>query len=147
MTLQTRANSGRAILIVLTILLLVGGGGYNYQRNLVAEQAEQGERPFKGYQENDLRDLETAYGAEVEGRRGRYQELATRRVKTRDSAVFLDEKVADFERIQRAGDEKRALAGLVAEHRARLNEIQAELAYRDYVNSGMAVHVRRLTTI
>ena len=145
--LQTRANSGRAILIVLTLLLLVGGGGYNYHRNVVAEQAEQGERPFKGYEESDLRDLEAAYSAEVEARQGRYQELATRRVKTSDSAVLLDEKVADFERIQRAGDEKRALAGLLAEHSARLNEIQAELAYRNYVNSGMTIHIRRLTTI
>jgi hypothetical protein len=144
---ETRTNSGRVVFIVLALLMLAGGGAYNYHRNLVAEQAEQGDRPFKGYGESDLRDLKAAYSGQVESREGRYQELATRRVKTRAGAVRLDEKVADFERIQRAGAEKRALGGVVAEHRARLTEIQAELAYRDFMNGGMATHVRRLTSI
>lgn len=144
---DTRTNSGRAIVIVLALLLLAGGGAYNYHRNLNAEVAEQGERPFKGYADDDLRDLEAAYGAQVDSRQSRYQELKTRRVKTSDSAVLLDEKVADFERIQRAGNEKREMAGVMAENTARLHEIQSELAYRDYRNSGMKVHIERLTTI
>ena len=106
-----------------------------------------GSRPFKGYADGDLQNLEAAYRAQVDGQKGLYHELATRRVTTRSGNDMLDKNIANFEHVQRKSDEKRAVAGVVAENQARLSEIQAEIAYRQYVTGGLSVHIKRLTTI
>jgi hypothetical protein len=135
------------MLVVVLLLLVAAGGAYNYHRNLLAEQAEQGSRPFKGYADQDLRDLESAYSAQVESRRDSYESLASRRVKTRKGEQTLGDHVAHFERIQRVSEQKRDAAGDLAVNQARLREIEAELAYRDYVKGGPMVHIKRLTTL
>lgn len=144
---KTRATSGRAMVTVLALSLIAGGGAYNYHRNWQAEQVEQGSRPFAGYAEQDLRDLMTAYGGVVDDHEGEYQTLAKRRTTPRSGSALLDENIANFERAQRASDAKRAVAGIVAENQARLREIESELAYREYVGNGAKVHIRRLTAI
>lgn len=144
---NARTTSGRAMLIALALLLLAAGGAYNYHRNLLAEQADRGSRPFKGYADQALEDLKVAYRGQIDSRKDRYQALAGRRVKTNARSDLLDDKIADFERIQRAGNEKRAVAGEVAENQARLVEIEAELAYRQYVKGGVTLHIKRLTTL
>ena len=144
---NSKTTSGRAMLVVTLLLLAVGAGGYNYHRNLVAETVEQGGRPFKGYADQDLVDLKAAYGMQVDSRKGDYDRLAKRRQKSASNKELLAEKILNFERIQRAGDEKRAMAGFVAENQARVQEIEAELAYRQSLNAGLAVHIKRLTTI
>ena len=145
-TQNTKATAGRAMIVALLLLTIGGAGGYNYHRNFLAEQAEQGARPFKGYARQDLVNLGQAYGLQVEGQRGEYDRLASRRLQGR-SGDMLDENIADFERIQRASDRKRVVAGEVAGNQARLAEIEAELAYRDYTNSGLALHISRLTKL
>ncbi len=142
-----KTTAGRATLVALVLLLLAGAAGYNYHRNYEAEQAEQGVRPFQGYADQDLHDLKAAYRGQVDSRRDRYEQLAKRRTASRSGNEMLDENIANFERVQRAGNEKRAVAGIVAENQARLREIEEELAYRDYVTDGLAVHLKRLIQI
>ena len=68
-------------------------------------------------------------------------------MKTRKHSQTLGEHVADFERIQRASEQKRVAAGDLAVNRARLHEIEAELAYRSYLAGGAMIHINRLTTL
>ena len=99
------------------------------------------------YADQDLADLEQAYRAQVDAGKQSYESLSRRRVKAGARNQSLSEHVADFERVQRAGNQKREAAADLAVLQARLREIEAELAYRDYTRGGMELHIRRLTTL
>jgi hypothetical protein len=143
---NAKATSGSAMVVTLALLLIAGAAGYNYHRNWQAEQVEHGMRPFRAYADQDLRELGAAYRAEVDSRSQSYEALAKRRTKGR-ATDMLGENIANFEKTQRAADQKRAAAGFMAENQARLREIESELSYRAYTAGGVAVHIKRLTTI
>jgi hypothetical protein len=144
---KTKSTSGRAMVVTLLILLVLGAGGYNYHRNLITEQMGEGARPFKSYADSDLQNLEAAYRVEVDGTKGAYDKMARDRVAKRSGKELLKENIKHFDRVQRKSERKRAVAGVVAENMTRLAEVEAEIAYRRHVTGGLSVHLKRLTTI
>lgn len=147
MTKSERGQAGRTVTTVLALLvLLVGGGAWNYHRNLQAEQRDDRPRPFAKYETTDLEALRAAYAQEAESSRQRYTAQSARRQRASGEGL-MDERVREFERIQRTSDRLRELRADVAEQEARLREIDAELLRRSGAASGMALHLQRLLTI
>ena len=131
---------------LLLLVLLIGFGGYNYHRNWQIEQQGESARPFRTYTLDDLTALRDAYEQEAQQYERRYTKKDRQRVRASGEGLMA-ERVAEFERIKRNSEKLRALGGQVAEHEARLAEIQREIDYRLTLDQGMALHLRRLTTI
>jgi hypothetical protein len=147
MTKSERRQAGRTLTTVLALLvLLVGGGAWNYHRNLQSEQQDDRPRPFANYETTDLEALRAAYAQEIESSQQRYTAHSARRQRASGEGL-MDERVREFERIQRTSDRLRELRADVAEQEARLREIDAELARRAGAASGMRLHLERLLTI
>ena len=139
-------NGGRGALIPLLalLLLLAGGGAWNYHRNLARESHE--DRPLRGYAEADLQKLLSAYEQEVKQAASRAS--ATRRAKPRDTqGQLVGESVHEFERVQRASRRVREANGDVAEVEMMVDRIKLELSYRDQERDPTAIFLRRLTSL
>lgn len=134
-----------ALLPLLALLLLLGGGGaWNYRRNVARESQE--DRPLRGYAEADLEKLRSAYEVEVKRLSGRAG--ATRRATARDMpGELVGEKAHEFERVQRASRRVRDANGDVAEAELMVQRISHELSYRDGERDPTAIFIRRLTTL
>jgi hypothetical protein len=139
-------SGGRGALIpLLALLVLLGGGGaWNYHRNLERESQE--DRPFRSYAEADLDKLLAAY--EQEQARAARRAGATRRAEPKAAAgQLVGEGVREFERVQRASQRVRAANGDVAEYDLMVERIQRELSRRDQERDRVALFIRRVTTI
>lgn len=139
---MARSSNNRTLLLVL-IGVLVGGGGWNYNRNLKLEAAEP--RAYRGYSMADLETLREAYKSEVDTHSARYRAAAGRTV-TVGGDGSLENQVSEFERVQRIGRGKRAIAGEYAKNQVRLDEIDRELALRETEGTGFARILRLATT-
>ena len=74
---------------VLLLLVLAGGGGWNYHRNGQIEQATEGARPYRGYAVQDLEKLREAYASELNGVRAEFDSAKRNRARAvRDGAVI-----------------------------------------------------------
>jgi hypothetical protein len=139
-----RGGSGKAVPLLLVLLLLCGAGAWNYRRNLALES--QAERPFRSYAEADLERLLAAYEQEAE--RAQRRAAATRRASVKEMPVGLvGEKAREFERVQRASQRVRDAKGDLAESELMVERIGQELRHRDAERDKVAVFLRRLTTL
>jgi hypothetical protein len=143
---RDKRRQGSAMPLLLMLILLIGLGGYNYHRNWKAEQ-NTGPRPFETYETEDLSQLRDAYEAEVSQYETRYSAQNQRRVRASGDDALMQERVGEFERIQRNTERLRDLGTQVAEREARLREIEKELDYRLALATGFTLHVKRLTSI
>jgi hypothetical protein len=141
-----RRRAGNATNLLVLLLLLVGLGAYNYHRNWQAEQREEGNRPFRTYSLEDLTALRDAYDAEAKQYERRYASQDQVRYRASGEGLMA-ERVAEFERIKRNSTQLRELGGAVAEREARRADIQREIDLRSGNADGLALHLRRLTTI
>ena len=139
---QGKAGSGA--MVGLLLLVLIGLGGWNYHRNYQIEQAERGQSAFSGYDSASLSQLAEAYRAEMEGLDQHYQQLRGARTRIRGTRG-VQEGVREFERVQRATNQLRNATTELASREARIREIDAELARREALGSGLALHFTRLT--
>lgn len=136
-------NSGGSSHLALLIVLLAGLCGYgawNYQRNLEAEAAIP--RPYKGYSDAQLAQLETAYEQQVDALNARYASAADRRGGVRDTQ-FLGEAADEFARVQRRSQSIRELGSRASQEQASLDAIRGEKAVRAQLGSGMTLFLRR----
>jgi hypothetical protein len=139
-----KGGRGALIPLLVLLLLLVGGGAWNYHRNLERESRE--DRPLRGYAEADLEKLLAAYEQEQE--RAARRAGATSRAKPKQaSGGLVGENVRDFERVQRASQRVRDANGDLAETELMVARIQQELQRRDQERDPMALLIRRVTTI
>lgn len=123
--------------LALLLALLVGGYGYwNYNRNIDFEAREY--RPYQGYSVADLQALGDAYRQEIGSMEPAYDRASSRRTQVRDDP-FLGERVAEFERVQRVSAQKRGLGGDLAERKATVELIEAEIARRDGAGAWMVL--------
>jgi len=129
-------------LLLLLLGILVGGGSWNYMRNLELEAAEP--RPYRGYSTTELEALRTAYQAEVDRHSARYRAVSGRTV-TVGGDGSLDRQVDEFERVQRISQGKRAVASDYAKNQVQLDAIDAEIAQRAADSGPVARVFRRLT--
>jgi len=134
------------MILVALLLLIVVGGGYNYHRNMQAEQQDQGPRPFKGYSTADLTSLRDAYDQEVQAYQRKYDSQQRQRVRTSGNGA-MNEQVDQFERVQRNSAAIRETTADVAEREAQLRAINRELELRLALGGGLSLHLKRLTSI
>jgi len=138
-------GSGRTVLGVLVLLLVLGGAGaWNYQRNLAAEEALP--RPWKEYATEDLRALKEAYAQEIDQYSKEWDAARRQRVQARDRGLVGD-AAREFERVQGQAERVRELGRELAEREAALEEIEEEIRLRQELGSGWKLHWRRLTAL
>ena len=134
-----RRSAGNVVPVLLVLVLLMGVGGWNYQRNLKKEPP----RPYSRYADGEIDQLVDAYQRDVGQRAG---SLPPARGKdTRGKGAMLSDHVADFEAAQRRGDAYRAANGALAGQEAVLRQLQKEQALR--AEGPWALHLKRLTKI
>ncbi len=145
--MEIRGREGRATFWLLLALLagLVGGGAYNYQRNLRAEQAAAAKRPLHGYAEADLQRLAAAYRQEIEKLSARYASAKSSRGGVRDHQL-LGEQVQEFERVRKGSESEREAGAVLSEREAALKDVERELQARQGQGDATQVFMRRLFT-
>jgi hypothetical protein len=139
------AKSGKGnqgLLLLVLVGILIGGGTWNFRRNLAIEEAEP--RPYRGYSLEQLEDLKAAYENEVDTHTQRYQQAASRKVNVRGGGMLRDQ-VDEFERVQRIGQKRRAIASDFAKNQVQLDDVKAELRKRETERDELQLFVRRLT--
>jgi hypothetical protein len=142
--MDTRRGAATSPALLLLFAVAIGIAGWNYHRNLEAERAEL--RPYRGYAEADLDALVEAYSAHSEASEARWEATSERRAAVREKA-YLDEKVAEFERVQAVARGTRETRQRWAEAQATLSEIEKEKRRRAAERDAWRVHLRRLTTV
>lgn len=142
-----RRSEGRASVWVLVVLLVgaAAAGGFNYYRNLKADQEAQKHRPLHGYAEADLQHLEAAYQAEVDTLSKRYAAAKGKGGGVREHEL-LGDQVREFERVTKASDGVRDIGATLSEREAALKDVQKELQLREGERDPMQVFLRRLLT-
>jgi len=142
-TERRRRGSANSLLLLL-VLGIVAGLGFNYVRNYRSEQQDEKiERPYAGYDAQALDLLAEGYRAELVAAEKRN---AGRRVETRERHHHGDQ-VREFERVQREARRQRDRALDVAQIRRDLEAIEAEQRHRAVAGEGVGAHLGRLLTL
>lgn len=136
---------GVLVAALLGIVVLAAAGGWNYRRNLEAEQRDASARPLHGYSTGDLEALADAYRQEISAHAGRYASQKNTRAEARDRAHF-DEQVDEFEKVQKHSTRVREAGAEVSVREAELARVEAELRARGGVESDLDRHLRLLFT-
>jgi len=130
--------------LLVLLVILCGAGGWNYHRNLQAENAE--ERPYRGLNQESLASLAEALEAEVEQLAVGY-EAATGRSVTVGSDAMLGERVREFERVQSISHSTRAVGQRLSQSEGSLQRVRLERRRREQDADPVKKHLRRLLTI
>lgn len=143
-----RAESGRAIgSLLLMLVLLAAGGGWNYYRNLQFEKASNSSRPYKAYSVADLESLRAAHASELEAVRGHFGRAKRGRVEQVGDVGSIAANVEQFRKTTRASSAIREAAADVSARQTQIEELDRELALRTQFGEGFARHMKLLTTI
>ena len=137
-------GSGSRVMLLFLLLALAGGlGAWNYQRNVAAERAEL--RPFRSYSDADLESLTEAYRAEVVTYTKRYEVLTGRKV-TINEHVHPDQKLREFERVQRISQNTRDLVTQLAKRHVAVDQLDSEQRRRGRERNVVMLFLKRLLT-
>jgi hypothetical protein len=131
-------------LLLLVLAVAVGGGAWNYHRNWQAEQAMP--RPYRGYDDAELAALIDAYEQEASALGARAASARRPEAQPAREGTLLGERVEAFEQARQAGERWRRLQGEAGRHEGVLEDLRAEQTLRAQLGSGLAVHLRRLTS-
>lgn len=143
--MQKRRQSGGSTAMALLILLLIAGAGaWNYQRN-VAEEAKI-YRPFRTHSDEDLTALSNALSAQNEQVSAQYESVAAKRATARDRSHY-DQRLQEFERVQKAGSAKRAVQAELAMSNTTLKLLADEERMRAAEANPVKHFFTRLLTI
>lgn len=133
------------MLLLILLAGLIGGGAWNYQRNLAVEAAEF--RPYRTLADADLNTLLTATEAEAKRLDARYESARGQRASTRIQGTHTEERLRDFERVQAHGRAVRSIGHQASELGATLDALRAEQARRAGEGDAMQVFLRRVLTL
>lgn len=139
--MASASNAGTHLGALLFLLLLLGGyGAWNYQRNLEAEA--QVPRPYKSYSDEQLEQLLTAYETQADALDSRYEEIAGRRTRSRDTQL-LGDAVDEFQRVQQNSRAVRELGSRVSQEQASVQAIRDEKALRAQMGGPFMTFLQR----
>ena len=137
-----RKRRGGLLLFTLLVAVTGAAGTWNYRRNVAEEDAAF--RPYRSYSQADLAALVGAYEQEIASLRDRYERSSGRRAQARDHQ-FMDERLDEFERVQRTGRTTRALGATLAESETTLKLLREEVERRSGAGKGgLDLFLRRL---
>jgi hypothetical protein len=129
-------------LILLTILC--AAGGWNYHRNMVVEDAVP--RPYKGYSDEELHQLVSAYQGEVEIQMARYRNSPARNQVVVQDGGLLEDRIDEFERVQRLSKKRKERAYQVTENQILVEQLAQEQVTRERDRPIYKMIIRRVTT-
>jgi hypothetical protein len=134
----------RAGQILILLVILCAAGGWNYHRNVVIDDAVP--RPYRGYSDEELNQLASAYQVEVEVQMERYRNsAASNKVVVRDGGL-LDDRIDEFERVQRLSKKRRERAYRVTENQILVEQLAQEQVARERNRPVYKMIFRRLTS-
>jgi hypothetical protein len=139
---KSSGKGGQVFLLLIVLGILVGGGTWNYRRNVQIEEAEP--RPYRSYSFEQLDSLRAAYQKEVDAHTQRYRTASSRKVRIREGGL-IGEQVDEFERVQRISQNTRAIADQYAKNQVQLDELLAEMSRRARESESWKLFLTRLT--
>ena len=142
---RPRAQAGGAVASVLLVLVVAAAVlGWNYHRNYeIDHSVRKTQRPFAKYATKDLAIMAEGYRIAVAEAKARQ---VGGRVGTQDRRYF-DEKIQEFERVQRETRLVRDRAIAVREVQDKLDQIEAEQRRRSGFGGIAMIHLERLFRI
>ncbi len=130
--------------IMILLVILGAAGGWNYHRNTLIDDAVV--RPYRNYSDEDLHQLISAYRSEVEVQMARYRnDPVAKTVAVRDAGL-LGDQIAEFERVQRLGKQRKESAYQVTENQILVEQLATEHLTREMNRPIYKMIFRRLTT-
>ena len=129
---------------VILLVILCAAGGWNYHRNTLIEDAVP--RPYRGYSDEELNQLISAYQDEVEVQMARYRESSDAKQVTVQDGGLLEEQIDEFERVQRLGKQRRDRAYKVTENQILVEQLAHEQLTRELNRPIYKMIFRRVTT-
>ncbi len=132
---------------VLLLLVVAAAGAWNYHRNLQIEIQTEGSRPYENYAMTEVEALRSAYAADLEGVRAQLVHAKRQRGRVARDIDSIAKNVEQFEQTKRTSTAIRNALDDVTERESRIAELDKELEMRTRFGTGMARHLKRLTTI
>lgn len=139
---KSSGKGGQVLVLLILLGILVGGGTWNYRRNLKIEEAEP--RPYRSYSLEQLESLQAAYQKEVDIYTQRYRAASSRTVQIREGGL-IGEQVDEFERVQRISQGTRAIADQYAKNQVQLDELMSEISRRASESDSWKLFLKRAT--
>ncbi len=132
--------------LALLLLALVGVGAWNYHRNYQLERASERGRVYSGYSTHEVELLRDAASSELETARVRFDRAQGRRAGSARDRGTVAGNVRQFDRTTRASSAIRDAASDLSERESLKTALDQELSLRVGSSTGMALHLKRLTT-
>jgi hypothetical protein len=129
---------------VILLVILCAAGGWNYHRNTLIDDAVP--RPYRGYSDEELNQLVSAYQDEVEVQMARYRKSTDAKQVTVQDGGLLEERIDEFERVQRLGKQRKERAYQVTDNQILVEQLAAEQLTRDRNRPIYKMIFRRVTT-
>jgi hypothetical protein len=126
------------------LLILVVAGGWNYHRNAVIENSAP--RPYRGYSDQELNQMISAYQEEVEIQMAHYRKAGDANKVVVQGGGLLEERIGEFERAQRASQKRRDRAYKVTDNQILVEQLAKEQMIRDRDRPIYKMIFRRVTT-
>ena len=143
-----RSRAGNSLgSVVLLLLIVAAAGAWNYHRNLQIELQTQGPRPYESLAKPEVEALRSAYAADLEGVRAQLVHAKRQRGRVARDIDSIAKNVEQFEQTKRTSTAIRNALDDVTERESRIAELDKELEMRTRFGTGMARHLKRLTTI
>ncbi len=129
---------------LILLVILCAAGGWNYHRNAGIEGAVP--RPYRGYSDEELNQVISAYQDEVAIQMERYRKSsATKKVAVQEGGL-LESRIDEFERVQRLSKQRTERAYQVTENQILVEQLAKEQVIREMNRPIYKMIFRRLTT-
>jgi len=138
---RSDARAGQTLIL---LAILCAAGGWNYHRNAVIDDAVP--RPYRGYSDEELNQLASAYQVEVEVQMERYRNSAAAKKVVVQDGGLLEERIDEFERVQRRGKQRKERAYQVTENQILVEQLAQEQVTRELNRPIYKMIFRRLTS-
>lgn len=130
--------------ILILLVILCTAGGWNYHRNTLVDDAVP--RPYRGYSDEELSQLISAYQGEVEIQMARYRKSTAGKNVTVQDGGLLEERIDEFERVQRLSKQRKERAYQVTDNQILVEQLAAEQVTRERNRPIYKMIARRVTT-
>ena len=129
---------------VILLVILCAAGGWNYHRNAVIEDAVP--RPYRGYSDEELSQLISAYQDEVEVQMARYRKSTAGKKLTVQDGGLIDDRIDEFERVQGLSKQRRESAYQVTENQILVEQLAQEQVARERDRPIYMMIIRRVSS-